>query len=699
MQTRDDALLEELGLQVQQVCPMGRRGNNAGTWLYDCHSGRYWWSDQVYTIFGLHRYVKPDKDLFLGLMLEEDRDLTIATFRAALRGKPYHFLHRIRVGKKIKWLAQRGRLHYSKNGAPYLLGSVRDVTAIKEKSLRVGCRSMEFSAITQYLAETTDTTDLASIVDHVNKTIRKRMDVVFITMFVRQNGQIVRLIPQNAEPKQVFLFQRNEDFLGYRVAMSGKQMVLPVSQYATELGRQALEEQGGRSVAALPIKYGGTTIGSLSIVVRRPEELSRQALEFCRTICGYLSNQLNNALLYDQLKQELERRTRLQSDLDVIFNESVDFITIIDTEGRFAQINPAFAARLGGTPQELVGQPVFDYIHPEDRIFAWTAFNNLPRTGLIRGFCNRFLCGGGEIGYLESNLKYMEQTGETIAIARDLTNLREMEARNDRLEQTVAFERTKSEFFAGLSHEFKTPLNIILSSLDLIRLKSSRENEERFRQEYARFFDYAYQNCYKLLRLTSNLLDAGQLENGIIGLHVTRVRLDELLRTIVDAAAVYAGDRGVQVDFQCEAEGPIWLNCDEDGVDRILLNLLSNAIKNSRENGNVYVTVWEEPNQVRICVDDNGAGIPADALPQIFDKFMTTRNPVSGQREGSGIGLCLVKFLTELHGGQVTAESRVGEGSRFTFTLSKNLAITDETERPAGGAVAALARLELADVK
>ena len=223
------------------------------------------------------------------------------------------------------------------------------------------------------------------------------------------------------------------------------------------------------------------------MVIRRPGDLTRGRTSSAAPSAAICPNQLYSALLYEQLREELAHRRHLESDRETIFNESVDYITVIDGHGRFAQINPAFARRLGSTPQALLGRSIFDFIHPDDRAFALCTLREMRARGVVRGFCNRFVSLDGTVGYVENNLKYMEN-GSTIAIARDVTDQRRMEARNSALEESVNLERMKSELLAGISHEFKTPLNIVLSSLDLMRTKSSMEDPERFQRDYARFF-------------------------------------------------------------------------------------------------------------------------------------------------------------------------------------------------------------------
>lgn len=694
---QDRDIFSALHLQPHDIFSQVQRESQAGTWLYACDTGRYWWSDQVYQIYGLPRTTPLEADLFLRQMEAEDQPQARDAFAAVLEGQPYHLVHRIRVKGKVKWLEQRGRLHRGKPGAaPYVLGTVRDVTDFKQRDQQLEAKQANFAAITDYLAETTDTTDLSAIVSSVKRTIRKRMDVLIIAVFARRGDQIVRVIPQVMDPMQAFLFQDVQEFVGYRSVQTGKRQVCPAADYPSALGRATLEEMGGQCVTALPIRHGRITIGALSLVTRHPGALTREENEFCRTICGYLANQLYNALLYERLKQELALRTRLESDREVIFNESVDFIAIIEADGRFSQINPAFAARLGSAPETLVGRLVFDFIHPEDRDYAWNVFLSLPDKGLVRGFHTRFLCGDGQVCHFENNLKYTAESRSIIAIARDMTGQREMEARNALLEQTVAFERSKSAFFTGLSHEFKTPLNIILTTLNLIELKSIQEDEDRFHRDYQRFFSYAYQNCYKLLRLSTNLLDASRLENSLYRLHLTTNCLDNLLRRITETAGAYVAARGLSLDYQGTQAPP--LAFDATSVARIVLNLLSNAVKNSRSGGRIHLSLTQAADMLQVTVADEGMGIPPKELPHIFDKFMSSHHTAAGLREGSGLGLSLVRSLVELHGGTVTVESQVEQGTQVSFTLPTGLRPATERGPFTDGDLSALARLELSDV-
>ena len=143
------------------------------------------------------------------------------------------------------------------------------------------------------------------------------------------------------------------------------------------------------------------------------------------------------------------------------------------------------------------------------------------------------------------------------------------------------------------------------------------------------------------------------------------------------SAEVYANACGVTLYLEPVPDGALWLNCDADCVDRILLNLLSNAIKNTPEGGAVRVSLRWEADACRISVADDGCGIAPEVLPHIFDRFRTEQPSLSGRQDGSGLGLALTKALVELHGGEIRVESAPGQGSRFTFSLSRTLPLTE----------------------
>ncbi len=396
---------------------------------------------------------------------------------------------------------------------------------------------------------------------------------------------------------------------------------------------------------------------------------------FCRTICGHLSAQLKNALLYRQLEKELTDRKRLESDLDIIFTESIDFISVINVEGYFRRINPLFAEKLGFTEQELLSHPVYDFLHPDDRSDGIRALEEVIRKGTIRGCRLRYRCKTGGTLYLEMNARYVPFSRKIIAIARDITQQRRIEEEKIALEKSMELERLKTEFFSNLSHEFKTPLNIILSSVQLLQMKIERAGDEKD-QEYIKLGRYIQQNAYKLLRLTTNMLDSTKLESGYMPIFPERGDIVECIQTIVQSVEPYAAAKKIRLHFSANLRySPLFL-FDPEKVDRILLNLLSNAVKYTPAGGMIRVSAEDTADHVAVSVSDNGPGIAAELLPEIFEKFRVSESGLIRNDEGSGLGLSIAKALVEMHDGEIGVSSPPGEGCTFRFTLSRHLKST-----------------------
>ena len=220
---------------------------------------------------------------------------------------------------------------------------------------------------------------------------------------------------------------------------------------------------------------------------------------------------------------------------------------------------------------------------------------------------------------------------------------------------------------AMLSHEFKTPLTVVLSSLQLLRRRLCRPGKD-IADGVEKYLDYAEQNLYKTLRLAANILDAQYAD-------VKNVQTEEYtdlaaaLAETVEGARPYAQACGVTLRFENRSKGPCGLLCDTQRLDRIVLNLLSNALKHTPGGGAVFVLLERDGLYARIVVEDDGCGIPEQALPHLFEKFWRGQ----GERGGSGLGLYIAQQFARMQGGEIHAENRTERGARFIVELPVRL--------------------------
>ncbi|MEG0152089.1 MAG: ATP-binding protein [Cellulosilyticaceae bacterium] len=243
------------------------------------------------------------------------------------------------------------------------------------------------------------------------------------------------------------------------------------------------------------------------------------------------------------------------------------------------------------------------------------------------------------------------------------------EAQALQLEKAMTIESMKNEFFTNISHELKTPINILLSTNDL--LNYFYENNMISTSSDVNFSKYTgiiKQNSYRLLRLIGNLIDITKIEAGEYPLQLGLYNIVNIIEETTLSIKDYIESKSLHLLFDTDIE-ECFIPCDAEHIERIMLNLLSNAVKYSHSDDEIYVSITHTSTLLRVCVKDTGIGIPSDKLDFIFQRFGQVHTTLSRPAEGSGIGLSLVYALVEMHGGHIKVESTLDVGSTFTFEL------------------------------
>ncbi|MGH4050606.1 MAG: ATP-binding protein [Clostridium sp.] len=224
------------------------------------------------------------------------------------------------------------------------------------------------------------------------------------------------------------------------------------------------------------------------------------------------------------------------------------------------------------------------------------------------------------------------------------------------------------EFIANISHELKTPLNVIFSAVQLFQMYCYNGSLNDRRQTIIKYLDSMKLNSYRLSKLINNIVDSSKIQAGFFELHLSNMNIVEVVEEIVMSVTNFTDIKGLYIIFDTDIEDKI-MACDPEIIQRIVLNLISNSIKFSNVGDEIFVDVKDKNELVEISVKDNGIGIEKKYLDTIFDRFKQIDKSLSRNAEGTGIGLSLVKSLVKLHGGSIYAQSEFGKGSKFTVTL------------------------------
>ncbi|MEO7297397.1 MAG: ATP-binding protein [Verrucomicrobiota bacterium] len=261
-------------------------------------------------------------------------------------------------------------------------------------------------------------------------------------------------------------------------------------------------------------------------------------------------------------------------------------------------------------------------------------------------------------------------------------NRKALEETNDKL---VELGQVKNRFFANISHELRTPLTLLLSPLETIQNQrgASLDGETRG------LLSIMHANGMRLLKLINDLLDLVRLESGRLEAKREPLEMSSFIRGIASAAQQMADNKGIKLETFVEPDfGAVLV--DRDKLEKVILNLVFNALKFTPPDGRVELRVVHAGSDFVLTVTDTGIGIAQKNLPFVFDRFWQADGSSKRKFQGVGIGLSLVKELTELHGGKVQVESEEGKGTKFSVQIPylaaeiapANISLAPNTDSP-----------------
>ncbi|PRR78290.1 Sensor histidine kinase TodS [Clostridium liquoris] len=249
------------------------------------------------------------------------------------------------------------------------------------------------------------------------------------------------------------------------------------------------------------------------------------------------------------------------------------------------------------------------------------------------------------------------------------------------LDKAKEYDKVKTEFFANVSHELRAPLNVMLSSLQLIQLYIDNGSiVDKGGVGLSKRIEVLKQNSLKLLKLISNLIDITKIDTGFYEADLKNCNIVSLVEETTLSVAEYMESKGINLIFDTDVEEKT-MACDPEKIDRIMLNLLSNAAKFTPSGGRVDVRLFDHGNELIISVKDTGIGIPKEKQKFIFERFRQANRDFNKNCEGSGIGLSLVKSLVEMHKGSIKVISEYGKGSEFIISLPVRIINEEDTKK------------------
>jgi signal transduction histidine kinase len=273
-----------------------------------------------------------------------------------------------------------------------------------------------------------------------------------------------------------------------------------------------------------------------------------------------------------------------------------------------------------------------------------------------------FLCAIGVVAGIGQVVLYRSQRQQLFHQVRLEETKASLEAAHNQLKQLDSF---KSELFANITHEFKTPLAMVLAPLELMLAGETGELSPAHRATFQSMF----RSGLKLLKMIGDLLDLSKLEDSKLRLKVAENDLCEYLRGLIAQVEPLAQRKSIAIKLELDVPKSM-VYCDLERIERVFLNLLSNATKFTPPGGRIAVRLRESGNSTLVTVHDDGPGFPPEKAEQIFERFYQVDMGGTRRYGGTGIGLALAKEIVELHGGRIWAESAAG--AKFTVELLRD---------------------------
>ena len=575
-------------------------------------------------------------------------------------------------GKKVTYETYKLPIYDENNNLKYIVGSCKDT------SLQNIAKDEIFKHYSKAIAINTDESQdsLYKLLNRISNSIIEHSNAkgLAINLYDKDNLELKPYITLKNAAKTLARVDK------IRISKNEEKAILDGKTYRGFKGinkmrkKTDIEKIDIDTDAIVDIKYlciypmivRNELIGTFSMTYSKEDAPKYNQDTLFEEIAYKIAMLIKNYRLSQELKLENQKRKESEEELSLYLDVSVDLKATLNIHGCIIKANDSWEKVLGWSKAEIKAMHYSDLIHPDDISILEFLYDPNYIVEEIKYLTIRLLCKDNTYKWIELSLKYVKDKNVFMSTGIDVTSRKEVEVEKKKLEEAIHLESIRNEFFGNISHEFKTPLNIILGIVQLIDKNIELDNITK--ENLIRHVDIMKQNSYRLLRLVNNLIDISRIDIGYYNLQPSNYNIVKVIEDITLSIAEYVKHKKINLIFNTDVE-EITLACDPDKIERVMLNLLSNAIKYTDDNGDIYVSLNKVNEDVVVSVKDSGVGIPNDKLELIFDRFGQANDILSRRCEGSGIGLSIVKSIVEMHGGKIEVFSEIGKGSEFVFNI------------------------------
>lgn len=407
------------------------------------------------------------------------------------------------------------------------------------------------------------------------------------------------------------------------------------------------------SFGLIPLFSKDRVIGAINIVSSQRHPFS----DFEKRVFQSIGQNLGSAIVKMQIEDALKISEEKYRDL---IESANSIILRLDAEGRITFFNKFAQKFFGYSEEEISGRKMVGTILPDIESTGQEMEAMIKEIGRLP---EKFLSSenenirrsGERVWIAWTNKAILDETGklsEILCIGNDIT-------------ERIQLEKLKDGFLSSVSHEIRTPLSIVKEGISLVLERVIGEINEKQNKILA----ISKENVDRLTRIINSVLDISKIEAGKVVIYKEIVNINNVIKQITATFENKARDKGLVIKTNVEGK-EINLAADEDKIIQVFTNLVGNAIKFTEE-GTIEISAIDKENEVECAVADTGRGIAEIDMPKLFNKFQQIGREVGPGEKGTGLGLSIVKGIIDLHNGQIRIESRLGQGSKFIFSIPK----------------------------
>ncbi|TFH34897.1 MAG: sensor histidine kinase, partial [Anaerolineales bacterium] len=391
-----------------------------------------------------------------------------------------------------------------------------------------------------------------------------------------------------------------------------------------------------QALTSVPLLHEERFVGALWLGYQQPHVFTPDEVRLLTILSGQLGIAVSNTRLYHRVEQERSRLT-------AVLETTPDAVILIDQEGRISLANPAAEMVLTGKAHEVIGREAQEVIQAEELkqlLKDQSADSHTVEIHLEKG--QVLFASVSDISGATTD------AAGRVCVLWDITHYKKLDS-------------LKSEFVSTVSHDLRAPLTLMRGYATMLTMVGAMNEQQK------EFVSKILTSADQMGNLIENLLDLSRIEAGV-GLDLERVALVDLIEAVIQSYRPQAVNKQIALEFERENALEL-VEIDPTLIRQVIANLVDNAIKYTSAGGTITIDAHQKQGKQYLSIKDTGLGIAPTDQARLFERFYRARRQETLSVKGTGLGLAIVKSIVQQHGGEVTVESRLGEGSTFTINF------------------------------